>query len=104
MLETGYRDEKDARGCYWVRDIRLTTSLFLFPVCLAYNMLRNALEETEKRARYHCLHHMGFLSLPEFIFNPALALGSSLVFGRNMGESEERLEATFLQLTFLLIS
>jgi len=47
---------------------------------------------------------MGFLSVPEFIFNPALALGSSLVFGRNTGGSEERLEGTSLQLTFFLIS
>ncbi len=62
VLVTGSIWAKDAWGWYWIWDLRLTTSLVLFLVYLAYMMLRKALEEPEKRARLSGDHSEPFLN------------------------------------------
>lgn len=57
---------KSAWNAYWVSwDVRLNTSLILFLIYLAYLMIRQAVEETEKRARLSAVFGIvGFISVP----------------------------------------
>lgn len=104
VLVTGSIWAKDVWGWYWIWDIRLTTSLVLFLVYLAYNMLRKALEEPEKRARLSAVFGvLGFLSVPLSFFSIRFwSSAHPLMFGGNMGGGEGGLEGTSLQLTLLV--
>lgn len=57
---------KSAWNAYWVSwDVRLNTSLILFLIYLAYLMIRQAVEEPEKRARLSAVFGIiGFISVP----------------------------------------
>lgn len=57
---------KSAWGAYWVSwDVRLNTSLILFLIYLSYLMVRQAVEEPEKRARLSAVFGIiGFISVP----------------------------------------
>jgi heme exporter protein C len=65
-LATGSIWARSAWGEYWVTwDIRLNTSLVLFLIYLAYLMVRQAVEEPEKRARLSAVFGVvGFLGVP----------------------------------------
>lgn len=104
VLVTGSIWAKDAWGWYWIWDIRLTTSLVLFLVYLAYMMLRKALEEPEKRARLSAVFGiLGFMSVPLSFFSIRLWRSAHpLMFGGNTGVSGGGLEGTSLQLTLLV--
>lgn len=104
VLVTGSIWAKDAWGWYWIWDVRLTTSLVLFLVYLAYNMLRKALEEPEKRARLSAVFGiLGFLSVPLSFFSIRLWRSAHpLMFGGNTGGSGGGIEGTSLQLTLLV--
>ncbi len=102
VLVTGSIWAKDAWGWYWIWDLRLTTSLVLFLVYLAYLMLRKSLEEPEKRARLAAVFGiMGFLSVPlSFLSIRLWRSAHPLMFGGNTGGSGgSGLEGTALQLT-----
>jgi heme exporter protein C len=104
VLVTGSIWAKDAWGWYWIWDVRLTTSLVLFLVYLAYNMLRKALEEPEKRARLSAVFGiLAFLSVPLSFFSIRLWRSAHpLMFGGSMGENGGGLEGTSLQLTLIV--
>jgi heme exporter protein C len=57
---------KSAWGAYWVSwDVRLNTSLILFLIYISYLMVRQAVEEPEKRARLSAVFGIiGFISVP----------------------------------------
>ncbi|RZB28953.1 MAG: heme exporter protein C [Candidatus Argoarchaeum ethanivorans] len=56
---------RSAWGVYWLWDVRLTTSLILFLVYLSYLVLRQAIEEPEKRARLSAVFGVvGFMGVP----------------------------------------
>ncbi|MCX9084196.1 MAG: cytochrome c biogenesis protein CcsA [Candidatus Methanoperedens sp.] len=57
---------KSAWGAYWVSwDVRLNTSLILFLIYISYLMIRQAIEEPEKRARLSAVFGIiGFISVP----------------------------------------
>ncbi len=57
---------KSAWNAYWASwDVRLNTSLVLFLIYLAYLMIRQAVEEPEKRARLSAVFGIvGFISVP----------------------------------------
>ncbi len=57
---------KSAWNAYWVSwDVRLNTSLILFLIYLSYLMIRQAVEEPEKRARLSAVFGIiGFISVP----------------------------------------
>ena len=102
VLVTGSIWAKDAWGWYWIWDLRLTTSLVLFLVYLAYLMLRKSLEEPEKRARLAAVFGiMGFVSVPlSFLSIRLWRSAHPLMFGGNSGGSGgSGLEGTALQLT-----
>lgn len=65
-LATGSIWGKSAWGGYWdSTDVRLNTSLVLFLIYLSYIMVRQAVEEPEKRARLSAvLGIVGFISVP----------------------------------------
>ncbi|MHC1754994.1 MAG: cytochrome c biogenesis protein [Methanosarcina sp.] len=104
VLVTGSIWAKDAWGWYWIWDIRLTTSLVLFLVYLAYLMLRKSLEEPEKRARLSAVFGiLGFISVPLSFFSIRLWRSAHpLMFGGNTGGSGGGLEGTALQLTLIV--
>ncbi|MCQ1537211.1 cytochrome C assembly protein [Methanosarcina sp. KYL-1] len=104
VLATGSIWAKDAWGWYWIWDIRLTTSLVLFLVYLAYLMLRKSLEEPEKRARLAAVFGVvGFVSVPLSFFSIRLWRSAHpLMFGGNTGGSGGGLEGTALQLTLFV--
>jgi heme exporter protein C len=104
VLVTGSIWAKDAWGWYWIWDIRLTTSLVLFLVYLAYLMLRKSLEEPEKRARLSAVFGiLGFMSVPLSFFSIRLWRSAHpLMFGGNTGGSGGGLEGTALQLTLIV--
>lgn len=102
VLVTGSIWAKDAWGWYWIWDLRLTTSLVLFLVYLAYLMLRKSLEEPEKRAQLASVFGIvGFVSVPLSFFSIRLWRSAHpLMFGGNTGGSGgSGLEGTSLQLT-----
>jgi heme exporter protein C len=104
VLVTGSIWAKETWGWYWIWDIRLTTSLVLFLVYLAYAMLRKALEEPEKRARLAAVFGvLGFLSVHLSLFSISLWRSAHpLMFGGGAGENGGGLEGTSLQLTLLV--
>lgn len=104
VLVTGSIWAKNAWGWYWIWDIRLTTSLILFLVYLAYIMLREAVEEAEKRARLSAVFGiLAFISVPLSFFSIRLWRSAHpLMFGGNTGGSEGGLEGTALQLTLFV--
>lgn len=57
---------RSAWGTYWVTwDVRLNTSLVLFLIYLSYLMVRQAVEEPEKRARLSAVFGIvGFIGVP----------------------------------------
>jgi heme exporter protein C len=57
---------KSAWDAYWVSwDVRLNTSLILFLIYISYLMVRQAVEEPEKRARLSAVFGIiGFISVP----------------------------------------
>ncbi len=65
-LASGSIWAKSAWGDYWVTwDVRLNTSLVLFLIYLAYLMIRQAVEEPEKRARLSAVFGIvGFVGVP----------------------------------------
>ncbi|MCE8424043.1 MAG: cytochrome c biogenesis protein CcsA [Candidatus Methanoperedens sp.] len=65
-LATGSIWGRSAWGDYWVPwDVRLNTSLILFLIYLAYLMVRQAVDEPEKRARLSAVFGIiGFISVP----------------------------------------
>ncbi len=65
-LASGSIWAKSAWGAYWVTwDVRLNTSLVLFLIYLAYLMIRQAVEEPEKRARLSAVFGIvGFVGVP----------------------------------------
>ena len=65
-LASGSIWAKSAWGVYWVTwDVRLNTSLVLFLIYLAYLMVRQAVEEPEKRARLSAVFGIvGFMGVP----------------------------------------
>ncbi len=65
-LASGSIWAKSAWGEYWVTwDVRLNTSLVLFLIYLAYLMVRQAVEEPEKRARLSAVFGIvGFMGVP----------------------------------------
>ena len=65
-LVTGSIWGKSAWNAYWVSwDVRLNTSLILFLIYLSYLMIRQAVEEPEKRARLSAVFGIiGFISVP----------------------------------------
>ncbi len=102
VLVTGSIWAKDAWGWYWIWDLRLTTSLVLFLVYLAYLMLRKSLEDPEKRARFASVFGiLGFVSVPlSFLSIRLWRSAHPLMFGGNSGGSGgSGLEGTALQLT-----
>ena len=65
-LASGSIWAKSAWGEYWVTwDVRLNTSLVLFLIYLSYLMVRQAVEEPEKRARLSAVFGIvGFIGVP----------------------------------------
>lgn len=65
-LITGSIWGRSAWNAYWVSwDVRLNTSLILFLIYLSYLMVRQAVEEPEKRARLSAVFGIiGFISVP----------------------------------------
>ncbi len=105
VLVTGSIWAKATWGWYWVWEPRLTTSLALFLVYLAYLMLRQALEEPEKRARLAAVFGIvGFLSVPLSFFSIRLWRSAHpLMFGgSSYGSSGGGLEGTSLRLTLMV--
>jgi len=102
VLVTGSIWAKATWGWYWIWEPRLTTSLALFLVYLAYLMLRQALEEPEKRARLAAVFGIvGFLSVPlSFLSIRLWRSAHPLMFGgSSYGSGGGGLEGTSLQLT-----
>ncbi|MDD2439604.1 MAG: cytochrome c biogenesis protein [Methanosarcinaceae archaeon] len=108
VLLTGSIWAKAAWGWYWIWDIRLSTSLVLFLVYLAYLALRQAVEEPEKRARFAAVFGiLGFVSVPMSFFSIRLWRSAHpLMFGQNLGASGKGggLEGSALKLTLLVNS
>ncbi|WP_406657181.1 cytochrome c biogenesis protein [Methanolobus sp. ZRKC2] len=105
VLVTGSIWAKATWGWYWIWDTRLTTSLVLLLVYLAYLMLRQAIEEPEKRARLAAVFGIvGFVSVPLSFFSVRLWRSAHpLMFGGSAyGSSGGGLEGTTLQLTLLI--
>ncbi|MGV8075749.1 MAG: cytochrome c biogenesis protein [Methanosarcina sp.] len=104
VLVTGSIWAKDAWGWYWIWDIRLTTSLVLFLVYLAYLMLRKSLDEDEKRARLSAVFGiLGFVSVPlSFLSIRLWRSAHPLMFGGNTGGNGGGLEGATLQMTLFI--
>jgi heme exporter protein C len=65
VLTTGPLWGKPIWGAYWTWDARLTLTLFLWFIYVAYLVLRGALEDREIRARYSAvLGILGALLIP----------------------------------------
>ncbi len=89
-LLSGSMWAKSAWGAFWVEwDVRLNTTLVLFLIYLAYLMVRNAVEEPEKRARLSAVFGIvGFAGVPLSYFSIIIAQKSTLhpkVFGPGGG-------------------
>lgn len=104
VLVTGSIWAKATWGWYWVWEPRLTTSLALFLVYLAYLMMRQAIEEPEKRARLSAVFGIvGFASVPlSFLSIRMWRSAHPLMFGPSAQGSSGGLEGTSLQLTLLV--
>jgi heme exporter protein C len=105
VLLTGSIWAKATWGWYWVWEPRLTTSLALFLVYIAYMMLRQAIEEPEKKARLSSVFGIiGFMSVPLSFLSIRLWRSTHpLMFGEaSYGSSGGGLSGTSLQLTLLV--
>ncbi|HJH31759.1 MAG TPA: cytochrome C assembly protein [Methanosarcinaceae archaeon] len=103
VLVTGSIWAKATWGWYWIWEPRLTTSLALFLVYLAYLLMRQAIEEPEKRARLSAVFGIiGFASVPlSFLSIRMWRTHHPLMFG-SQGSGGGGLEGTSLQLTLLV--
>ncbi|MDP2217783.1 MAG: cytochrome c biogenesis protein [Methanolobus sp.] len=105
VLVTGSIWAKATWGWYWIWEPRLTTSLVLMLVYLAYLMLRQAIEDPEKRARLAAVFGIvGFVSVPlSFLSIRLWRSAHPLMFGSSAyGGSGGGLEGTTLQMTLLI--
>jgi heme exporter protein C len=105
VLITGSIWAKATWGWYWIWEPRLTTSLVLLLVYLAYLMLRQAVEEPEKRARLAAVFGIiGFVSVPLSFFSVRLWRSAHpLMFGGSAyGSTGGGLEGSSLQLTLIV--
>lgn len=105
VFVTGSIWAKATWGWYWIWEPRLTTSLVLLLVYLAYLMLRQAVEEPEKRARLAAVFGIiGFVSVPlSFLSVRLWRSAHPLMFGGSAyGSTGGGLEGTSLQLTLLV--
>ncbi|KXS42299.1 MAG: cytochrome c assembly protein [Methanolobus sp. T82-4] len=105
VLITGSIWAKATWGWYWIWEPRLTTSLVLLLVYLAYLMLRQAVEEPEKRARLASVFGIiGFVSVPLSFFSVRLWRSAHpLMFGGSAyGSTGGGLEGSSLQLTLIV--
>lgn len=106
VLLTGSIWAKAAWGWYWIWDIRLTTSLVLFLIYLAYLSLRQAVEEPGKTARFAAVFGIvGFASVPlSFLSIRLWRSAHPLMFGQSLSGSGGGggLEGTSIQLTLLV--
>ena len=93
-------------GVYWTwNDIRLVTSLVLFLIYIAYLMMRQAIEEPEKRARLSAVFGIvGFASVPLSFLSIRIwqSYAHPLMFGSGAQSSGGGLEGTSLKLTLLV--
>ncbi len=105
VLATGSIWAKATWGWYWIWEPRLTTSLALFLVYLAYLMLRRSIEEPERRARLAAVFGIvGFISVPLSFFSIRLWRSAHpLMFGGSLyGGGGGGLEGTTLRLTLMV--
>lgn len=105
VLLTGSIWAKATWGWYWIWEPRLTTSLALFLVYMAYMMLRQAVEEPEKKARIASVFGIvGFMSVPlSFLSIRLWRSAHPLMFGdATYGSGAGGLSGTSLQLTLLV--
>ncbi len=104
VLVTGSIWAKAAWGWYWIWEPRLTTSLALFLIYLAYLMLRQAIESPEKKARLAAVFGIvGFISVPlSFLSIRLWRSHHPLMFGGSAhGSIGGGLEGTSLQFTLM---
>ena len=66
-LITGPIWAKPVWGIWWTWDMRLTLSLIVFLIYLSYLLLRDFIEEPEKRARFAAIY--GIFAIPAVIFD-----------------------------------
>ncbi|MBN2111280.1 MAG: cytochrome c biogenesis protein CcsA [Methanosarcinaceae archaeon] len=105
VLVTGSIWAKATWGWYWIWEPRLTTSFVLLLVYLSYLMLRQAVEEPERRARLAAVFGIiGFVSVPLSFFSVRIWRSAHpLMFGGSAyGSNGGGLEGSSLQLTLLV--
>ncbi|ABE51921.1 cytochrome c biogenesis protein [Methanococcoides burtonii] len=104
VLATGSIWARATWGWYWVWEPRLTTSLALFLVYVAYIVLRQAVDGVDKRARLASVFGiLGFISVPlSFLSIRLWRSAHPLMFGDTSGSGGGGLEGTSLQLTLLV--
>ncbi|WP_445474479.1 cytochrome c biogenesis protein [Methanococcoides methylutens] len=104
VLVTGSIWAKATWGWYWVWEPRLTTSLALFLVYVAYLLLRQAVDVPDKRARLAAVFGiLGFVSVPlSFLSIRLWRSAHPLMFGEASYGSGGGLEGMSLQLTLLV--
>jgi len=93
---------KSAWNAYWASwDVRLNTSLVLFLIYLSYLMVRQAVEEPEKRARLSAVFGIvGFISVPVSFLSVRFYAGSILAWSRPAPvEAEEVSEEKYLYIS-----
>lgn len=66
-LITGPLWAKPAWGIWWTWDMRLTLSLIVFLIYLSYLLLRDFIEDTQKRARFAAIY--GIFAIPAVVFD-----------------------------------
>ncbi len=104
VLVTGSIWAKATWGWYWIWEPRLTTSLVLLLVYMAYMMLRQAIEGPEKRGRLAAVFGIvGFITVPlSFLSIRLWRSAHPLMFGASAyGSSGGGLEGTTLQLVLM---
>ncbi len=87
---------------WWTWDPRLTTYTILLLIYFAYLMLRQGIEDPDKRARFGSVYGIvGFISVPITYFSIYLwRTIHPAVFGRNESETKMSMEPQMLQ-TFI---
>lgn len=66
-LITGPLWAKPAWGIWWTWDMRLTLSLIVFLIYLSYLLLRDFMEDSQKRAKFAALY--GIFAIPAVVFD-----------------------------------
>lgn len=70
VIVTGPLWARPAWGVYWTWDARLTSTLILWFIYVGYIMLRQFMEETQKRAQFSALLGItGFINVPIVFFS-----------------------------------